>query len=55
MTIQDLIDMLSWFPIEIRKEKRVYFRTNDETIKTEAQIKCVRYYPEQGYIDIEVE
>lgn len=55
MTIQELVDILMWFPMEIRREKKVYFRTTEETSKTEAQIKTVRYYPEQSYIDIEVE
>lgn len=55
MTIQELVDMLLWFPGEKRREKKVYFRTTDETSKTEAQIKSVRYYPEHKYIDIEVE
>lgn len=55
MTIQELIEMLSLIPAKERNEKKVFFRTTDETSKTEAQIKSLRYYPEHNYIDIEVE
>jgi len=55
MTIQELVEMLSWFPMAERQQRNVYFRTTDDTSKTEAKIKSVRYYPEQSYIDIEIE
>lgn len=54
MKIQGLINILNWFPENIRKEKDIEFVTTEETRKTGAQIEYVRYYPDHDHMDIEI-
>lgn len=56
MTIQDLIDMLNWFPVSTRNNDDFCFvAPNLGKKEGVAHIKSLRYFPETDSIEIEIE
>ena len=56
MTIQDLINMLNWFPASTRENNSFWFTAPNLDKNEEAgHIKSLRYFPETDSLEIEIE